>query len=243
MSESARRCRRVSAIVLAGGTGTRLKSVVSDRPKVLAEFHGRPFIAYILDGLRDAGVARAVISTGFMASMVRDTLGASHGPMELVYSHESSPLGTGGAIRLALPFTAGDTVLAMNGDSLCDVDFEALVADHETSGAAATLTLTRVEDGARFGTVALGPDRVVERFEEKRPDGGPAWINAGIYALSRRFIESIAEDVPVSIERDVMPSWVGHGLRGFEGGRRFIDIGVPEDHARTAAFLASRPPH
>jgi D-glycero-alpha-D-manno-heptose 1-phosphate guanylyltransferase len=233
-------CAEVTAIVLAGGTGTRLKSVVSDRPKVLAEFHGRPFIAYILDELAAAGVPRAVISTGFMASKVRDTLGDAHGAMSLRYAEEASPLGTGGAIRHALALAPGETLLAMNGDSLCDVDYNALLTAHLSAKAAATLTLTRVDDSARFGTVALDADGAIARFDEKRPEGGPAWINAGIYALSRAFVESIPEGVAVSIERDVMPRWVGRGLRGFEGGRRFIDIGVPEDHARTADFLASR---
>jgi NDP-sugar pyrophosphorylase family protein len=113
----------------------------------------------------------------------------------------------------------------LNGDSLCEASLTGLLDRHAAVGAAGTLLLTRVEDSSRYGSVALDEHGAVTCFEEKRAGGAPAWINAGVYA--------------VSLERDVLPAWVGRGLYGFAGGGRFLDIGVPADHARAADFLTA----
>lgn len=241
MSDEARRAdiARVTAVVLAGGLGTRLRDVVADRPKVLAEFHGRPFLAYVLDALADAGIPRAVIATGYLGAMVREALGDRHGAMEVVYSEEPTPLGTGGAIRLAWARCSGETALVLNGDSLCEASLMGLLDRHAAVVAAGTLLLTRVEDSSRYGSVALDEHGAVTRFEEKRAGGAPAWINAGVYAFSAALIESIPVATHVSLERDVLPAWVGRGLYGFAGSGRFLDIGVPADHARAADFLTA----
>ena len=230
----------VTAAVLAGGLGTRLRSVVADRPKVLATVAGRPFLAYLLDRLEHAGVRETVLLVGFQADQVQAAFGETYGRMKLEYSHEPEPLGTAGAVRYAMPLFANQTVLLLNGDSYCDLDLNAYLQFHRGHGAAASIALTHVENASRFGRVHLGTDNRVVRFDEKDPVPAPGLINAGIYLFERELIESITAGQPASLERDVLPKWVEkRGVHGFRGGGRFIDIGVPESYVAAEAFFAA----
>jgi NDP-sugar pyrophosphorylase family protein len=176
----------ITALILAGGLGTRLRSVVADRPKVLVPVHGRPFLAFLLDQLAAAGLRHAVLCTGFRAELVREELGLRWGPLELEYSAEESPLGTGGALRRALPLARSEVVLALNGDSYCDADLPGFFAAHDTSRSAGTLLLTEVADTSRYGRVECNRDGRVLAFSEKQSAGGRGWINAGVYLLNAR---------------------------------------------------------
>ncbi len=219
------------ALILCGGLGTRLRSVVPDRPKVLAPVAGRPFVAHVLDQLAAAGVTRAVLCTGYMAEEVERTLGARHGSMQLAYAVETTPLGTAGALKAALPWLKGDQAFVVNGDSILD----APLADmpRET----AVVALAEVPDTARYGRVVLEGDRIV-RFEEKAPGAG--LINAGVYLIHRRRLEALPPP-PLSLERDVFPRWIaGEGLSGWRSGGQLLDIGIPESYAQAADFLARR---
>ncbi|MDB5311902.1 MAG: nucleotidyl transferase domain protein [Gemmataceae bacterium] len=228
----------VSAAILAGGLGTRLRSVVADRPKVLAPVGGRPFLTYLLDQLARTGVRETALLVGYAAGRVQSTFGADYAGMRLRYSVEPTPLGTGGAVRLALPLLREDIVLLMNGDSFCDVDLDAVLTFHRGHGGA-SLVLAEVADASRYGRVLAGPDGRVVRFAEKGSGQEAGRINAGVYVFGRALIESIPPDRPVSLERDVLPGWVATGrVRGFPGGR-FIDIGTPESYAEAEAFFAA----
>lgn len=227
------------AVILAGGLGTRLRSVVSDRPKVVAEVNGRPFLHFLLDQLASAGIRQAVLCTGYMAGDVRKLLGENHGTIKLSYSAETEPLGTGGALRLALPFLSSDPVLVMNGDSFCDINLEQFARENLQKQAVASLALAAVNDISRYGAVDVTADGIVTRFEEKGARRGEGLINAGIYLLSKTIIETIPSGKPVSLERDIFPGLIGNGLRGFAGSGRFIDIGVPDDYRAAADFFGS----
>lgn len=227
----------VTACILAGGRGTRLRSVLSDRPKPLAEVGGRPFVTRLLDQVVAAALGPVVLCTGFMADVVEATLGSDYSGLDLLYSREPEALGTAGALSLALPLVHSATVLALNGDSYCDVDLTALLADHRRSGARATIALVEVDDAGRYGRVRIDPEGWVESFEEKSASGGAGWINAGVYLLRRDVIEGIPTGRQVSIEREIFPALAGAGLRGFVAHGRFLDIGTPASLARAAAFF------
>jgi D-glycero-alpha-D-manno-heptose 1-phosphate guanylyltransferase len=228
---------RVSAVILAGGLGTRLSSVLADRQKVLAEFGGRPFLAVLLDQLADLGMREVVLCTGHLGEQVQSALGRTHGPLHLVYSRETSPRGTAGALRAALPLLKSDTVLVMNGDSFCEADLKAFWAWHCAREADATLLLARVEDTRRYGRVRVDDDGFVLSFDEKDGTGGPGWINAGIYLVGRQLLLEIPPDRAVSLERTVFPEWIGRGLYGYRCDSRFLDIGTPEAYAAAERFL------
>ncbi|MBI4551835.1 MAG: nucleotidyltransferase family protein [Candidatus Latescibacteria bacterium] len=226
----------VTAAILAGGLGTRLRTVVADRPKVLAEVHGRPFVTYLLDQLIVAGVRDVVMCTGYRGEQVRARLGDAYGALRLAYSQESFPLGTAGALRLALPLVKSETVLVMNGDSWCDVNLRDAWAEHRARGASASLVVTEVEDTGRYGRVCLDAHGLVIRFEEK--GAGTGWINAGLYFLSRRLLGTIPAGRPVSLEREMFPRWIGQGVSGVRVNRRFLDIGTPESYSMAERFFA-----
>ena len=229
----------LTAVVLAGGLGTRLRAAVSDRPKVMAEIHGRPFLSFLLDQLFAAGVRRVVLCTGYRGEQVSSFFGESYGSLRLTYSREASPLGTGGALRLALTHLDSDPVLVLNGDSFCEADLAAFAGWHRARGAGASLLLAEVPNTERFGRVKTDPEGLVVEFEEKGGWAGAGLINAGVYLLGRRVIEEIPEGAAVSIEREVFPAHVGRDLYGYPGGGRFLDIGTPESFAAAEKFFSA----
>jgi len=231
----------VTAAVLAGGLGTRLRSVVAHRPKVLAEVQGRPFLAYLLDQLAAAGIQFVVLCTGYRGEQVRAVFGDAYRNLRLTYSQEVMPLGTAGALRLALPLFKSDSVLILNGDSFCDANLQAFWRWHWTRGAEGTLLLTWISDAKRYGRVRVDANGLVLSFDEKE-GGGPGWINAGIYLLHRRLLFTIPSGRAVSLEREMFPAWVGHGLYGYPGRGHFLDIGTPETYALAEHFFASKIP-
>jgi NDP-sugar pyrophosphorylase family protein len=231
----------VCGAILAGGFGTRLRPVVADRPKVLAPVLGRPFLAYLLAQLADAGVPESVLLTGYLAEQVEAECGAAFADMRLAYSVETSARGTAGALRHATPYLTRPLVLVLNGDSYCDLALAAFFAQHVRSGAACSVALTEVPDVARFGKVTLGDGRRIARFEEKSASGGRGWINAGVYLLARSLLEEIPSGGAVSLERELFPRWAAEGrCHGFPTAGRFLDIGTPESYARAEAFFARR---
>lgn len=230
----------VTAVVLAGGLGTRLSTVVNDRPKVLAEIGGKPFLAYLLDFLSTSGIHSVVLCTGFLGEQVRTRFGERYGNLNLNYSQESSPLGTAGALRLALPMVKSESVLIMNGDSFCDANLKTFWEWHSRHDAGASILLVEMSDTRRFGRVVASADGLVLRFDEKDEKGLAGFINAGIYLIKRRLLLEIPEDGSVSMERDIIPGWVGHRLFGYRCKARFIDIGTPESYASAAEFFSLR---
>ncbi len=227
----------LSAMILAGGLGTRLRPVVADRPKVLALVNGRPFLSYLLDQLVDAEVRDVVLCLGYLGDAVLETFQDSYRGLKIRYSQEDAPLGTGGALRHALKIAFDDTFLIMNGDSYCDLDLRSFVEWHRGTRAAASISLIRVDDVRRYGSVKVDQSMRVLDFEEKGARSGGGLINAGIYLLDRGVLASIPEGKSVSLERDIFPRLTGEGLNGFCVSGRFIDIGTPESYRRAAEFF------
>ncbi len=231
----------ITAVILAGGLGTRLRPVIGDRPKALAEVGGRPFITYLLDQLAVVKVKNVVLCTGYMSQQVKAALGETYVSMNLSYSQESSPLGTGGALRLASPLLKSDVVLVMNGDSFCETNLKAFYLVHRLREAKATILLTEVRDTNRFGWIEIEDDGRINGFIEKKKTNHPGWINAGIYLIRRSLLETISPDRMVSLEKDTFPSWIGRGLYGFRCQGRFLDIGTPESYSDAQqVFLSER---
>lgn len=222
----------MQALILVGGEGTRLRPLTSTRPKPVVPLVDRPFIAYMLEWLRSHGVDEAILSCGFMADGVRSVLGdGAQLGVALRYLEEPHPLGTGGALKFAEEHLE-ERFFMLNGDVLTDIDLTAQLHHHEATGARATLALIGVEDPSAYGLVRRGEDTAVTEFVEKpRPDEiDTNLVNAGAYILQRDILADMAPaGTKVSIERDVFPRLVGHGLYGHEAGAAYwLDIGTPE---------------
>ncbi|MEO5373717.1 MAG: nucleotidyltransferase family protein [Alphaproteobacteria bacterium] len=229
-----------TAIILAGGFGTRLRSVVADRPKALAPVAGRPFLAWQLDWLSAQGVTAAVLAVHHMAEQIIAFAEAHAGPVRLAIVREAEPLGTGGAVVNAMRETGlRDEVLVINGDTDFSFAIAPVVAGHRASGALATLVAARVPDVARFGTLMLDGDRVTG-FAQATGVREPGWVNAGAYLLD----PAVFAEAPAgafSIEKDFFPPLAARGaLRAhiIDADQAFFDIGTPESYA---TFQTRRP--
>lgn len=227
----------MDALILAGGKGTRLQSIVSDRPKVMSDVNGRPYLTYLFDQLLSAGINRVILCTGYMAEHILDYYGQSYGNLALVYSQETEPLGTGGAIRHALHHIQSNTILVLNGDSYCNVSLTQFCGAHHSL---ASMVLVYQSDTARYGQVKFDKDSYITDFIEKGVDLLPGWINAGIYLIDRELIENIPPDKAISIEQEMFPIWLkDRSIKGFYSQDRFIDIGLPKSYAQSHQFFAT----
>jgi NDP-sugar pyrophosphorylase family protein len=231
----------VDVAILAGGLGTRLRGAIGETPKVLAPVGGQPFLDHLLRWLAGFGTRRIVMCLGFRADMVVEHLRrpAVSGP-EIVTSIEPKPMGTAGALRLAVPKFKSDPVMVINGDTFVDADLPGFVAAHRRSGASASILATTVPSMARYGRLIADANGVIERFAEKDPaDTGPGSINAGIYLFNRAWLEALAHGSAESLERDVFAAAVPGTFRAIPAGdAAFIDIGTPESLADAPAVLA-----
>ena len=226
----------MEAIVLAGGFGTRLKAVVFDLPKPMAPVAGKPFLEILLKSLAQKGFTRVVLALGYMAEKVIEHFGSRFEGMELVYEIESTPLGTGGAVRLALTQCLTDHVFVFNGDTYLDLEVSHVEA-HWQMNQMPIIVARDVLDTARYGRLETVDGGVVG-FSEKGVVGR-GLINAGCYVLPTDILNSFELGQPFSLETDFLAQTIKtqrFDVVVTEG--HFIDIGVPEDYARAQTELA-----
>jgi D-glycero-alpha-D-manno-heptose 1-phosphate guanylyltransferase len=223
-----------TAVILAGGFGTRLQTVVKDLPKPLAPVHGQPFLNYLLGYLHASGFNSIVLSVGYLSEKIREIYGTSWLGMQIEYALENEPLGTGGGIRLAMEKVHETECLVLNGDSFFDIDLPRFYGLHLARHADISLALRQVDDSSRYGTVITGADDRVNSFREKNglPESGS--INAGVYILNRKiFLERTPAEKNFSIEKDFFePNVESLKIFGFKFTDYFIDIGIPDDYAK-----------
>jgi mannose-1-phosphate guanylyltransferase len=220
----------VQAVILVGGEGTRLRPLTSTVPKPVVPLVDRPFISFMLEWLREHGVDDVIMSCGFLATSVRNVLGdGSSLGLRLRFVEEPDPRGTAGALKFAESLL-DERFLMLNGDVLTDLDLTEQMAQHDATGAKATLALVPVTDPTTYGLVHLEENRSVRDFVEKPSSDkiDTNLISAGVYVLERSILELVPPDRNVSIEREVWPHLIGHGLYGFPSESYWLDIGTPE---------------
>ncbi len=228
------------AIVLAGGMGTRLRTVVSDVPKPMAPVNGRPFLAYLLDDLNAQGIERVILAVGYKREVIMETFGSRYLNMELVYSVEEEALGTGGGIKLASDLVEGDRVFVLNGDTYFRVNLAAYDAFFEAHDCEMALALKPMTDFDRYGTVKIdsGSCRVLG-FEEKqqRKEG---LINGGVYLFKTSIWEGLDLPAKFSFEKEILEGLCQSRLfSGMVSDTYFIDIGIPSDYERSQHDFAA----
>jgi D-glycero-alpha-D-manno-heptose 1-phosphate guanylyltransferase len=223
----------MKAILLVGGLGTRLKSVVPSSPKALASVGERPFLQLLVRQLSTQGIRELVMCTGYLAGQIEEAFGdGSELGVTIEYSEESVPLGTAGGLKLAQRYVQHESeFLVLNGDSFLEIDFSELFDLHRRHGGLATMAAVHVENAGRYGTVQVGTGGRITGFVEKTGQNSPGIINAGVYVFSRAVLAQVP-DGPASLERDVFPLLLEQGIYGLEQRGVFIDIGIPEDYAR-----------
>lgn len=228
------------AIILCGGAGLRLRQVTGNLPKSLATVSGRPFLETLFRQLRRYGFQRVILAVGYAGDDIRSHFGESFGGVDVEYSNEVSPLGTGGALRNAAECVRSKSCLVMNGDSYTDVNLATFAAAHLEAKADASVVVVPVDEREDVGSVVLGADNNVVKFGEKEPAICARHINAGIYMLSREMLNGIEPTVPISLERELFPEWIREGrcVKGFVHGGTCVDIGTPERYRTAQETLA-----
>ncbi|MGO8949663.1 MAG: nucleotidyltransferase family protein [Ktedonobacterales bacterium] len=224
----------MQALILAGGAGTRLRSVLGDNlNKPMAPVANKPFLEYLIMFLQKQNIDDIILCVGYKAGLIQSYFGqGDQWGVRLTYSCETEFLGTGGAVKLAENLVRGDEFLVLNGDSFFDVDLRELARFHHEAGATATLALARVDNAQRYGAVRLDDARRIVGFTEKDNAASSGLINGGIYMLTRDVLGMIPPRQVCSLEREVFPALITRNLYGRPFLGFFIDIGVPADYMR-----------
>lgn len=221
------------AIILAGGLGTRLRSVTGDIPKPMALVHGKPFLTYQLDYLTHFGIVRTILAVGYKHEAIRSYLADEYQSINLIYSIEDEPCGTGGGILKALDHVTGNEVLVLNGDSFNEINLMDFYTFHHSRQSLLTMALGYQENTSRFGRVIFNDYYQITGFMEKGQDSEEGWINRGLYLIETGFYRDHSHMQRFSLESDFLPGCLASRmLYGFPTEGYFIDIGTPESYRR-----------
>jgi D-glycero-alpha-D-manno-heptose 1-phosphate guanylyltransferase len=227
----------IDVIILCGGMGTRLQSVMSDKPKPMADFNDRPFLDLLIDYVGNFGFKRFILCTGHKGDLIKTHFEKKDDGRSYVISQETSALGTAGALKNAESAILSDIFLVMNGDSFCPVDLISFLSFHSSKNALVSVALAPMEDTSDYGGVALRDNDEIICFDEKTNTPTSGWVNAGIYAFTRKALDHIPAREKVSLEMDIFPSLAGKGLFGFGSQSQLLDIGTPDRLEQARKFL------
>jgi NDP-sugar pyrophosphorylase family protein len=197
---------------------------------MLAEVGGRPFVFHLLDQLVRAELQHVVVCSGFGADQLRSSVGKVYRGLDIEYSREAQPLGTGGALRLALPLVRSATALIVNASVFCEVDISTFWRSAVAARAPAAMVIARVAESGANGRVTFDRANRVTKIE-RTSTSGPAWIDAGRYLMPRTWLRLIPDDRPVSLERTVLPGWVERGLYAYRAPGAYAELTTPEAYA------------
>jgi len=226
----------MEVIILAGGLGTRLRSVINDYPKTMAPVREKPFLEYVLTWLTSYHFNKIVLSVGFKSEIIKAFFKNEFNGIPIEYSFESEPLGTGGAILRALKHIESENVLVINGDTYFPVDIEKFRLGHLAMAGVITVALKKMSIPARYGTVTLDNESNIIQFHEKRFQN-EGLINGGIYLINLKFFRSLDLPSKFSFEREVLENIAGNNIKGMIFQEQFIDIGIPEDYFKAEEVL------
>ena len=235
----------MQALILCGGQGTRLRSVIGERQKTMTKVGSVPFLVNVINYLKSYKITNVIFATGYKSHEVRDYFGDKYYfGVDVSYSEEKVSLGTGGAIRNAFSKLKYNEVLVLNGDTLFEADLNKLKDNFKTLNADMSIACKAVEDKSRYGTIRISFDSdknagnkdqgVIVSFDEKinksNEDSGDLYINGGIYILKKDLIATIPQNEKVSLEKDLIPKWLSEDklIGGVISEANFVDIGTPE---------------
>jgi D-glycero-alpha-D-manno-heptose 1-phosphate guanylyltransferase len=223
----------VPCLILVGGLGTRLQSILPDIPKPMAPVAGKPFLEYLIRWVRRVGFRRVILCVGYRADQIRAYFGKGDAlGVQLTYSEEKEPLGTWGAIRQARELINDPQFLVLNGDSWVQVDLCQFLNFHHQKQGVASIAVVQVANSYRFGSIRLDASKRVTKFSEKQREDSTL-INGGVYVFSREAFDAVPLTmVPCSLEKDIFPSLIPRGLYGMPVEGYFVDIGMPEEYNR-----------
>jgi D-glycero-alpha-D-manno-heptose 1-phosphate guanylyltransferase len=229
----------VEVVILAGGKGTRLSEIVSDVAKPMAPVNGKPFLYYLFKWLKQYPVEKVILSTGYLSESIEAYFGRVFKGIPIEYVVEDKPLGTGGAIMLAIKNTKSDNILIINGDTYFPIDINKFYSSHIANSHLFSIALKQMQNFSRYGSVECEKDTVLKFNEKKYCSEG--LINGGIYLINKQYIESKHIPVPFSLETEILEKETRtYLIKGVVFDDLFIDIGIPEDYHRAQTLRELR---
>jgi len=215
-------------IILCGGFGKRLQSIVEDVPKVMAQVDGHPFLDFIIKLLKSQNIERVVLCTGYKADVVENYCRQQDFGLIIEFSKEEKPLGTGGALKNAREVILSDPFFVFNGDSFLPADLQAFLDFHARKKAIASMIISEVKDSKDFGSLEIDNNQRIVNFREKAVGTKKQLVNAGIYCFNQNVFTCMPESKKFSLENDFFPGLVNNKFYGYCAGAEFMDIGTPE---------------
>lgn len=230
-------------LILCGGLGKRLRAVLPDTPKPMADIAGKPFLQLLIEQTALFGFRRFVLCLGYKAEAIESFFSSAKLSYDIEFSRETQPLGTAGALWNARGMIRNDPFVVLNGDSFCGVDLPKMIEFHGVNCADVTMAVVPVGQAGEYGRVMIDPDGRVASFLEKDRQMTESWVNGGVYVCRRQFVDSLGRRMPSSLEQDIFPSLARAGaLFAYRAKGPLLDIGTPEryEHARKRLLAAMR---
>jgi len=218
----------IDVVILCGGLGTRLRGIINDRPKVMAEINGRPFLDILIGYIKNYKFKRYILCVGYMRDIIKEYYEKKKNEMTILFSEEREPLGTAGAIKNAEKLIQSEVFLVLNGDSICKIDLNDFLRFHNSKRALLSIVLTTIENPTDYGVIKLDKNQKILGFSEKTIACGISLVNAGIYFMNRAVLGDIPSGQKFSLEYDLFPKILDKGIYGYVTDKRLIDIGTPE---------------
>lgn len=218
----------IDVVILCGGAGERLKSVINAVPKSMADINGRPFLDILIEHIKGFGFKRFILCTGYKSEVIEDYYRKKDFAVEIVFSREDMPLGTAGGLRNAKSYIKSSIFLVTNGDSLCKFDLDKFFKFYQKTGARYLIALIPSICSSDFGSVDIDEKGKITGFNEKARTKAGDFINAGIYLFDKSIFDIIEAGKKLSLEFDIFPLLTGKGLYGYKTDSDLLDIGTPE---------------
>lgn len=228
----------IDVVILCGGWGKRLRSIVADRPKPMVEINGHPFLDILIDHAIGFGFRRFVLCIGYKSSIIRQYYQNSGEHREIIFSEEKKLLGTAGAIKKAEPFIISSPFLVANGDSFCEVDLKKFIKFHVSKKALVSIVLTSIQNPADYGNVVLGHNQRISKFSEKGKSHKNSFVNAGLYLFQKEVLSLIPSEIVFSLEQNLFPKIIDRSLYGYITQGIFLDIGTPQRYKKAEELLS-----
>lgn len=227
----------IDVLILCGGKGSRLRDVVKDKPKPMADIKGRPFLDILIDHMAAYGFQRFILCAGYKGEIVRGYYRNKHSTFDILISQEIKPLGTAGAIKNAQSLIRNDPFLVMNGDSFCSFDLRMFINFYKNKKASFLMALVKAKGAQDYGVVNIDASKRIISFNEKVKAKRDSFINAGIYLLEKNIFSLIAPEKKLSLEYDIFPKIVNERFYGYITEGELIDIGTPDRYAKAKIDL------
>lgn len=228
----------IDVVILCGGLGTRLRGIINDRPKVMAEIKGRPFLDILIDHISDYKFKRFILCVGYMKEFIKEYYEKKDTGLTILFSEEKDLLGTAGAIKKVETMIKSNPFLVMNGDSFCNINLRNFLDFYIGKKASASIALVLPEKDVDYGVVTLNSNQRILNFNEKAKLNTDRFINAGMYFFNRDILEFIPSNINYSLEYDLFPRILDKGIYGYITKAKLIDIGTPERFKMAEKFLS-----